>query len=102
MTPFSIDVREAGDRHVVAVVAGELDLATAPVLADALRWYMECDVIVDLSAATLLDASGLTTLIRIHKHLQRTGHTLRTTGERGVVLAVMRITGLVETFHARR
>ena len=81
MTQVSIDIREAGERHVVVAIAGEIDLATAPVLEGALRWYTECDVIVDLSAVRLLDASGLTALIRAQKRLRRTGHTLRTTGE---------------------
>ena len=100
MTHISIDIREAGERVVVAV-AGEIDLATAPLLEGALRWYTECDVIVDLSAVTLLDASGLTVLIRTRKRLRQTGHTLRTTGERGGVLTAMRVTGLVDTFHRR-
>ena len=99
MTQVSIDIREAGERHVVVAIAGEIDLATAPLLAGALRWYTECDVIVDLSAVRHLDASGLTVLIRTQKRLRRTGHTLRTTGESGGVLAAMRIAGLVDTFH---
>jgi anti-anti-sigma factor len=99
MTQVSIDIREAGERHVVVAIAGEIDLATAPLLAGALRWYRECDVIVDLSAVRLLDASGLTVLIRTQKRLRRTGHTLRTTGESGGVLAAMRLAGLVDTVH---
>jgi anti-sigma B factor antagonist len=101
MTPVSIDIRELGDRNVVVAIAGEIDLATAPLLADVLRWYTECDVIVDLSALNLLDASGLTALIRARKRLRRTGHTLRTTGESGSVLGAMRVTGLLDTFHGR-
>lgn len=101
MTQVSIDIREPGERKVVVAIAGEIDLATAPLLAGVLRWYAECDVIVDLSAVSLLDASGLTALIRTQKRLQRTGHTLRTTGESGTVLTVMRITGLLDTMHSR-
>ena len=101
MTQISIDIREAGEGRSSWPIAGEIDLATAPLLAGALRWYTECDVIVDLSAVTLLDASGLTVLIRTRKRLRRTGHTLRTTGESGGVLAAMRVAGLVDTFHRR-
>jgi len=101
MTPVSIDIKEPDERHVVVAVAGEIDLATAPVLERTLRWYMECDVIVDLSAVTLLDASGLTALIRTHTRLRKTGHGLRTTGERGVVLAAMTITAVLDMFHGR-
>jgi anti-sigma B factor antagonist len=100
MPQVSIDVREVGE-HVVVAIAGEIDLATAPLLAGALRWYRECDVIVDLSAVRLLDASGLTVLIHAQKRLRRTGHTLRTTGESGIVLAAIRIAGLEDAFHSR-
>jgi anti-anti-sigma factor len=101
MTQVSIDIREPGEQHVVVAVAGEIDLATAPLVEGVLRWYTECDIIVDLSAVRLLDASGLTVLIRTQNRFRRTGHTLRTTGESGIVLAAMRITGLEDTFHSR-
>lgn len=101
MTPVTIDIREPGERLVVVAIAGEVDLATSPLLASALRWYKDCDVIVDLSAVGLLDASGMSVLIRTRKRLWRTGHTLRTLGERGCVLTAMRVVGLVEVFHGR-
>jgi anti-sigma B factor antagonist len=101
MTHVRIDIREADARDVVVAVAGEIDLATAPLLEGTLRWYTDCDIIVDLSAVTLLDASGLTAFIRSHKRLRHTGHTLRTTGERSAVLAAMTVTGLVDMFHGR-
>ena len=101
MTYLTIDIRKADARDVVVAVSGEIDLATAPVLEDRLRGYVDCDIIVDLSAVTLLDASGLTAFIRSHKRLRQTGHTLRTTGERGAVLAAMTVTGLVDMFHGR-
>jgi anti-anti-sigma factor len=100
MAKLSIDVSECAQRQVVVAVTGEVDLATAPLLADALLRYTECDVVVDLSAVEFLDASGLTTLVRTHKRLRQTGHALRTTGERDAVLTVMRITGLMDIFHA--
>jgi anti-anti-sigma factor len=85
MTHISIDIREPDEWQVVVAVSGEIDLATAPPLGAALRWYPECDpecdVVLDLSAVRILDASGLTEFIRAQKQLNRTGHTLRTTGE---------------------
>jgi anti-anti-sigma factor len=82
-------------------LAGEIALETAPFLARALRWYPDCDVIVDLSAVRLLAASGLSVLIRAQRQLLQTGHTLRTTGESGIVRRAIRITGLEDTFHGR-
>jgi anti-anti-sigma factor len=98
MTPVSIAIAEAEERDVVVFVTGEIDFATAPLLEGTLRWYLDRDVIVDLSAVTLFDASGLTALIRTRKRLRQSGHTLRTTGERGAVLAAMTVTGLLDTF----
>ena len=102
MTHVSIDIKEPRERHVVVAIAGEIDLATAPLLAGALHWYRDCDVIVDLSAVRFLGSSGLTVLIRAQKQLLETGHTLRTTGESDIVLTAMRIAGLEDTFHGRR
>jgi anti-sigma B factor antagonist len=101
MTHVSIDITEARDHHVVVAIAGEIDVATAPHMAGVLRWYADCDVVVDLSAVTLLDASGMTVLIRTRKQLQQTGHSLRTTGEQDSVLTAMTVAGLVDTFHGR-
>ena len=99
MTQLTIDVTEKSRREVLVAVAGEVDMATAPLLARTLRWYPDCDVVVDLSAVAFLDSAGLTALIQAHKRLRQTGHTLRTTGERDGALTVMRITGLLEIFH---
>ena len=102
MTHVSIDIRELGERHVVVAIAGEIDLATAPCLEGALRWYRDCDVVVDLSAVRFLGSSGLTVLIRAQQQLLQTGHTLRTTGESDIVLTALRIAGLEDTFHGHR
>jgi anti-sigma B factor antagonist len=99
MTQLTIDVRETGQRRVVVAVAGDVDIATAPLVARALLWHTDCDVIVDLSAVGFLDSSGLTALVQAYKRLQQTGHTLRTTGEREGALAVMKIAGLLDVFH---
>jgi anti-sigma B factor antagonist len=98
MTQLTIDVGERSGQIVVAV-QGDVDFASAPQLARALLSHPERDVIVDLSAVGFLDSSGLTALVQAHQRLQRTGHALRTTGERKPVLTVMRIAGLVDVFH---
>jgi anti-sigma B factor antagonist len=99
MTQLTIEVREAGQGQVVVVVAGEVDMATAPVLERALLSYRDCGVLVDLSAVGFLDSSGLTVLVQAYTRLQQAGHTLRTTGEREIVLTVMRIAGLLNILH---
>ena len=98
-TNVGIDVRERSRDRVVVAIAGEIDLATSPFLSEALSCYERCDVVVDLGAVRILDASGLAVLIRTRQRLRRTGHALRTTGERGGVLAAITAVGLVDAFH---
>jgi len=99
MTQITVDIRELDERHVVVAVCGEIDMATAPILVRALRWYAEFDITVDLSAVPFLGSSGLTGLIQAQKRLLQTGRALRTTGESDIILAAMRIVGLEDTFH---
>ena len=47
-------------------VAGELDLQTAPALADSLRQQFEagCDVELELSGVSFIDSSGIRVLVQ--------------------------------------
>ena len=58
---FSLAVRES-DAGTVVTVAGELDVATAPALAQALA-DAEGQVTVDLSATTFADPAALRVLL---------------------------------------
>ena len=54
----------------VAVI-GELDLAVAPDLEAAIADAFACAserVVIDLSGATFIDSSGITALLRAHRH----------------------------------
>ena len=66
---------------VVVRVDGELDLATAPALRAALeRALADGDqLVVDLSAVTFIDSSGLSVLVRAYQVLGVTG-TLKVRG----------------------
>jgi anti-sigma B factor antagonist len=58
---FSLDVRQS-DAGTVVTVAGELDVATAPELAQALA-DADGQVTVDLSATTFADPAALRVLL---------------------------------------
>jgi anti-sigma B factor antagonist len=58
---FSLDVRQS-DAGTVVTVAGELDVATAPELAQALA-DADGQVTVDLSATTFADPAALGVLL---------------------------------------
>lgn len=55
--PFAVDRRRVGDRTVVAV-SGELDIATVPQLRAAID-AEPGSLMIDLSATTFIDSSGL-------------------------------------------
>ncbi len=84
---------------LVLAVAGEIDLATAPQLADCLVAATDRDVAVDLSEVTFLDSSGLSALVAGSRALAEGGHVLRTFGERDAIRRVLEISGLDAVFH---
>jgi anti-sigma B factor antagonist len=99
MAELSFDVRHDGAWLVVAV-AGEVDMATAPQLRDCLTEHQDTDVIVDLSRVGFLNSSGITVLVDAYKELHDNGHRLRTASEQDHVLALIKLCGLDDIFHA--
>jgi anti-sigma B factor antagonist len=96
---LEISTTPAESGAVVVAVAGEVDYATGPQLAERLLDLTEHDVVVDLSAVTFLDSSGIAALVRANEAISRTGHRLRTFGEQDNVLRVLEIAGLASLFH---
>jgi anti-sigma B factor antagonist len=84
---------------VILAVAGEVDLATAPQLAECLTAVTDRDVSVDLAGVTFLDSSGVSALVAGSRALAEGGHRLRTFGERDNVRRVLEISGLDTMFH---
>jgi anti-anti-sigma factor len=69
-----------GALHVVA--DGELDLATAPALRDALVTAEASDastIVLDIDAVGFIDSSGLRALIEAHARSEQNGKRLRIT-----------------------
>jgi anti-anti-sigma factor len=86
----------AASTTTLITVAGEVDAATAPQLADALRPRLTYDatVLVDLFGVTFLSAAGLHVLVEAHWSAQAGGGTLNLiTGPRCVDRALA-LTGL--------
>lgn len=78
-------------------VAGELDIATAPLLADHLRGCAGAGVLVlDLSEVTLLAASGVALIVDAHHAAGAHGrlHLIGVTGNRPVA-RVLDLTGVL-------
>jgi anti-anti-sigma factor len=75
--PFSLEISDADGRTVIAA-RGELDLATAPALEDALlpRLRDGRHAIIDLRDLQFMDSSGVRVLIAAHHAAQERGGRL--------------------------
>ena len=80
MAEFGYSVAAFPDGHCVQVV-GEVDVATAPQLAEVLAQFANGTVRVDVTGVTFLDSSGLRTLLLAHRTVQRTGRHMIICGE---------------------
>ena len=92
--PFSLTVEDDG-RHVVVVVRGELDIATAPQLRECLTDFARRSITLDFSGVTFVDSSGVAALATALK--QHSDVVLRGVGP--VQRLVLEATGLAELFH---
>jgi anti-anti-sigma factor len=78
-TPARLDVRRVDHPlGVVLTLAGELDLATAPVLQERLDATLHggAVVVIDLSRLRFIDSSGLNLLVQAERQLREAGGQL--------------------------
>lgn len=98
---LQVHLEQSGDVPVVRVV-GEVDLATAPGLRDRLAEVPAGarKVVVDLSAVTFLDSSGLSVLVATWKRFCGAGpdSCLRLVVTRPAIQRVLEVTGLAHVF----
>ena len=79
--------------HVVRVF-GEVDLATAPALAEVLAQVASGSVIADLTDVTFMDAAGLNALVAAQRYLERHGASLFVQGASARLERLFEITGI--------
>lgn len=95
-----VDVEQT-DAVVIVKVTGEIDLASAPTLKDALsRIDGHAPVVIDLSDVSFLDSSGLSVLVASWKDLstdQGPGD-FRLVVTRPAIQRVLDVTGLSDVF----
>ncbi|WP_372497711.1 STAS domain-containing protein [Prauserella flava] len=89
------DIRSHG-HLVVATVDGELDLATAPSLADGLSPGVTAGshVVLDVARLTFCGAAGLNLFVTLHHHAELTGGSLRLAGPTAALRRVLVQVGL--------
>jgi anti-sigma B factor antagonist len=91
---------EAGSKWTTLVVQGEIDVLTSPQLQTSLdeALLIGSDIVVDLTAVSFMDSTGLGVLVRSLKKAQDNASDLRLVVKRSSVLRVLEITGLDEVF----
>jgi anti-sigma B factor antagonist len=92
---FTVSVERSATTAIVHV-AGELDLATAPQLAEALSAVEgQCDrIILDVSGLEFMDSTGLRLVVTQHRRATTDGFEFVVAGAAGAVFEVLRLTGL--------
>lgn len=94
---MSVRTTEHDDLRALVKVRGEVDLGTSAPLWAVLEAHLGAGrrfLRLDLSRVTLLDATALTGIVRVHRTLLERRGTLVVTGVRGMVGRVLRVTGL--------
>jgi anti-anti-sigma factor len=91
---FSITTREIPGAHIVEL-HGELDIASAADLADALVQVVGSTVVVDLSGLTFMDSGGIGALVVARNRVLSEGlGQLVVTRPTAIVRAALEIVGL--------
>jgi anti-sigma B factor antagonist len=98
----SFDIHEISDNGFpVLAMRGEIDLASAPQLREALTRMNPNEtslVVLDLSEVTFLDSTGLGVLMGALKRARAAGGDIRLVINRPNLLKVFEITGLTTLF----
>jgi anti-sigma B factor antagonist len=97
---LSVTQHSVGEYPVLAV-RGEVDVYSAPALADGLNTLIDSGakaVIVDLTEVGFLDSTGLGVLVAARSSAADAGHTLPIAVDHERILKLFKITGLDAVF----
>lgn len=103
VSPFRVEV-EYVERRAVVIVAGEVDLATAPILLRTARSTLSIPVdgiAVDLGQVTFLDSSGIHALLTLRREATERQIAFTLTAVARQARRVLEITGLTDMFGLR-
>jgi len=81
---------------VTLVLAGELDLASAPTLRAALHGQTDNDVVLDLRGVTFLDSTALGVIRAAARRAAGSGHRVMVRDPRPGPRRVLELTGVLE------
>ncbi len=95
-TGFHVDVQPV-DGQVVVRLHGELDMATAPALHQALAGAFDgagTSIVIDLANLTFMDSTGIAVLLGACHQADEAGQSLVVRSPRRPVLKAFRLTGV--------
>jgi anti-sigma B factor antagonist len=90
------EIRADGDHRLV--LAGELDIASTPILEATIAGLCEngrSAIVLDLSKVTFMDSTGLRAVLAADKLCQGYGHRFSLTGATGAVQRLFELTGVM-------
>lgn len=92
---FAVE-RKSVPGGVCVAVAGEVDVATAPLMREALKGALASGepVVVDLGSVTFMDSSGVRVLADVHATAKAAGNSLRLRAVPSPVNHLLKSTGL--------
>ena len=92
---------DRGDATALIRLHGELDLATAPKLSEAVATVLDPrprSLALDLRELTFVDSTGLNVLVAAHRRAQADGCAFVVLARRGAVLRAIQVTGMDRLF----
>jgi anti-sigma B factor antagonist len=97
---MGLQVAEYGPDARVVSVTGEIDVVTAPDLADCLTAQLTAAkvVVVDLDEVRFLGSAGLSVLFEAHESATRQGRDLRMVSHSRAANLALTVTGLIPCF----
>jgi anti-sigma B factor antagonist len=90
---FACAQHDAGEETVRVIISGELDLATSPVLDQALR-DAQPRVVLDLRGLTFIDCSSLSVLVKAADQARAAGGRFRVVEGTQIVERLFSLTGI--------
>ncbi len=101
---LDVSVLAKADDSCFLGLAGELDIASAPTLTEAVEALQSQDGIatltLDLAELEFIDSTGLACLLQVEKGCSESGLSLRVIGERGQVRDLLLLTGAAAVLRA--
>jgi anti-anti-sigma factor len=96
---FSVQSAPADDGWTTVTVAGELDLATVPQFAEAVRGALDAHgVVIDLASVSFMDSAGVRALNTAFREAEASGRSLRIReAMQPSVVQILTLTGMMAT-----